>query len=355
MKLLLAFMLIPSMVLGQSGQFKILGRFEFYNHQKIAVETAVTALNDSAYVDCFIKKDKALPFNIVSVENNRFEVEVKYPTPFQISFFDEKEATVSMSDIFFVEPTTIRINVNDLRKSDNLGNQLTSTANQEYQKLREHFKHLPLDDNTRQVKDIALKEAILQKYIKKHPDSYVAMWVLIMDYVNTGYDESMYKNSAFFSHKIKNTLPFKTFIRRINIDRNLLPGSIFPFARYNFGDKLSETLQKNKYTLIDFWASYCKPCIRQHPALSQLNTDFGKNGFAIYGISIDLQESKQKMQAIIQKSKLVWPNYHDANGEQSKKINIYQIPTNFVLDTNGKVIFKDITMEELRKFLIENQ
>ena len=58
--------------------------------------------------------------------------------------------------------------------------------------------------------------------------------------------------------------------------------------------KLSEYIGKNKYTLIDFWASWCSPCCAEMPMLKKIYNKYHKKGFNIIGISLDSDPAKWK-------------------------------------------------------------
>lgn len=80
--------------------------------------------------------------------------------------------------------------------------------------------------------------------------------------------------------------------------------------------------------------------------------DFKLQGFKIIGISIDITTNINAWKNITKEKGLDWIQYLDENGKLSKKLNINSFPTNFLLNEKGEIIQKNITPEELEKFLI---
>jgi len=126
------------------------------------------------------------------------------------------------------------------------------------------------------------------------------------------------------------------------------------------GDTVSLTSFRNKIVLIDFWASWCAPCIKEQPILVKLyekykNSSFtvGK-GFEIFGVSLD--NKKKPWQGVIKKYKISWTQVSDLRfwaSPVAKNYNLQELPFNLLINGNGIIIAKNLHDDELEKALIK--
>ena len=136
------------------------------------------------------------------------------------------------------------------------------------------------------------------------------------------------------------------------IQRALVPGSKFPdFAEKDLdGKPLSIAGYKGKVLLVDFWATWCSPCVKELPSVLATYEKHHSHGFDIVGISLDSSESKLK--EFIASKKMPWRQYYDGKGWESKlggKYGVKSIPATFLLDKTGTIIAKDLRGDDLEK------
>lgn len=111
---------------------------------------------------------------------------------------------------------------------------------------------------------------------------------------------------------------------------------------------------RGKVVLIDFWASWCKPCRKEMPNVIRAYNKFKSKGFEIYGVSLD--KDRDAWLEAISKDGLTWPQVSDLKFWQSEAVQTYaiqSIPFTVLLDKEGKIIATDLRGAELEKKLAE--
>jgi len=117
---------------------------------------------------------------------------------------------------------------------------------------------------------------------------------------------------------------------------------------------LSEYVGKGAYVLIDFWASWCGPCMAELPNVITCYNKYHKKGFDIVGVSLDKEANLWK--EAIRKNKISWPQMSDLAGWQSQAVTVYSfssIPHTVLVDPQGIIIAKDLRGEALNEKLSE--
>lgn len=117
---------------------------------------------------------------------------------------------------------------------------------------------------------------------------------------------------------------------------------------------LSEYAGKGHYVMIDFWASWCGPCIKELPNVLACYEKYHNKGFEVVGVSLDKDANAWK--AAIKDHKLPWPQMSDLAGWQSQAVELYSfsgIPHTVLLDPKGTIIAKDLRGSALGEKLAE--
>lgn len=111
------------------------------------------------------------------------------------------------------------------------------------------------------------------------------------------------------------------------------------------GSPLSLSSLKGKVVLIDFWASWCKPCRKSFPELKATYTTYKNKGFEVFGISVDSDPEDWKK--AVNADKLQWIVVNDASGDIAVKWDVNYIPNSFLLDRQGKIVAINPSHSEL--------
>ncbi|GAB3424650.1 redoxin domain-containing protein [Niabella aquatica] len=120
------------------------------------------------------------------------------------------------------------------------------------------------------------------------------------------------------------------------------------------GRPLALSSFKGKYVLVDFWASWCKPCRMENPNIVAAYNRFKDKNFTILGVSLD--EKKESWLKAIKDDNLTWPQVSDLKFWQSSVVALYGfegIPFNVLVDPEGKIIAQGLRGPELEHKLAE--
>jgi peroxiredoxin len=192
----------------------------------------------------------------------------------------------------------------------------------------------------------------VKEFIRSNPASFVsayAAFALLNPQEDAPFLDSML---VFLEKRIPDSKYVQLLKGALHAMPSLAVGSLAPDISLPQPDgsafKLSSL--KGRYVLIDFWASWCRPCREENPRVVALYHRYKNKGFEILGVSLD--ESKSDWVHAIEKDKLPWHQVSDLKGGVSpvaQKYNVEAIPMTVLLDRQGKVIARNLrgsTLEE---------
>lgn len=182
---------------------------------------------------------------------------------------------------------------------------------------------------------------ILYLYYDAFSDFQISNAILEMD--------STYKTSKYF--KIVNS---KFFGKSFNYVGDV--ASDFTLKdRTGTNITLSEVVKQNKYVLLEFWGSWCGPCIKKARTLIPIYKKYKSKGFEIFGVA--LETKRERWIQAVDREGYKWINVIELENDKSQKYfitklyNVEGYPFNILLDRDMKIIAKDVSAEELEKLI----
>ncbi len=254
--------------------------------------------------------------------------------------------------VVFAEPGKINV----VRQDDGMitikGTPLNN-ANQEFSELRDAIrnKFYQLDRSLDPEELIKQQDAIYDEYtqfvsqrVNANIDNVLGAFIFATnEFPDLESAEAMFRLSQFspeileleFMQEISKTLKIqlRTEVGQPYTDITLAGPDGAPIS-------VSELLSQGKYVLIDFWATWCSPCMAEMPHLKEAYAEYKERGFEIYGVSLD--RSVNDWMGVISQD-LPW--VHVFRGEESTATTDYAvrtIPSNFLISPEGVIVAKDL-------------
>jgi peroxiredoxin len=202
-------------------------------------------------------------------------------------------------------------------------------------------------------------DALLAKHKSEKTDEVAQ--ILYMKYMLYAQVIGDKEKSTELMAQLKKDFPASTLVANIKkqderqaevkkIQSALAEGTTFPdFNETDVkGQPLSIASYKGKVVLIDFWATWCGPCVGELPNVLKTYEKHHPAGFEIIGISLD--KDKSKLESFTKEKNMPWQQFFDGqvwNNKLSTKYGVNSIPATYLLDGEGKIIGKDLRGEEL--------
>ncbi|MDZ7757111.1 TlpA disulfide reductase family protein [Rhodohalobacter sp.] len=142
----------------------------------------------------------------------------------------------------------------------------------------------------------------------------------------------LFAGFSFFSYSVKDSVLTGT---SLSFDEGEEVGS---FALPDMSDvqiELSDIIKDNRYTWINFWASWCGPCREEMPMMSELYNEFAEQGLAI--VAVNVNENKETIQNYLDQYPVPFTVLRDSSGEITQSYNVEALPTSLLVDSTGAV------------------
>lgn len=209
--------------------------------------------------------------------------------------------------------------------------------------------------NKEYEKYIVDSKNLLSELIKEMPESQVAAWALAKQSSDLKPEEffSYYDKLSSFAKEYPSLVAVHELF--VALDRTS-EGKMFVDFTIKNGSlegkdaKFSDFVGKGKYTLVDFWATWCGPCKREIPNLREIYKDFGSD---ITVLSVAVWDKKEATEKFIKQNDMPWNHIIDAQKIPTDIYGIQGIPQIILFAPDGTVVKRDLRGEEIRKTLKE--
>lgn len=115
------------------------------------------------------------------------------------------------------------------------------------------------------------------------------------------------------------------------------------------GRELSAEALRGQVVLLDFWATWCVPCLSEIPYLKEAYARHRDAGLKILGVSLD-QRPRREIESFLRRHEIPWPQVWDGQGfagALARRFGVESLPRSFLVDRRGRIVATDLRGEEL--------
>ena len=192
-------------------------------------------------------------------------------------------------------------------------------------------------------------------FIKEHPQSLVSLYILYREYVSRLSSDDIQRNLSLVDPSLQQHRFAKILRDVINTREKTDIGQQAPdfSALTPEGTRVSlHDFLGRGYLLLDFWASWCGPCRKENPNVVTAYHDYKERGFDILAVSLD--KNRDAWLKGIQQDQLPYHHVSELKYWDSDIARLYgirSIPSNLLIDKNGKIVAKNLRDSDLRETL----
>lgn len=101
-----------------------------------------------------------------------------------------------------------------------------------------------------------------------------------------------------------------------------------------------KTMLEDGPVLLDFWATWCKPCIKAMPKIQSIYEEYGEKGLSVVGVNEDGPRGQSKVKPFLRARKLTFKIGLDSDGSLMRRMRVDALPTTILIDRSGEIVYR---------------
>ena len=325
------------------------------NNNGYVIKGTIEGLQDSVV---YLMNADSQAIDSTTVSNGSFTFKGPVDTP-QMVYLLTTRPIMSL----FLENGKIQINgsITDITRPMTISGTAANEALSEYDQFnREMFMKMQQNQQDPAAIDSlyeAMNEGVRQRLDQNLDNLFgLNLYATLLFYYDSA--DEILAQIAKFPVEMQNT-PELTDLKEFAAKKQMVePGRQYIDIIQNDADgnpiALSSIVGDGKYVLVDFWASWCNPCMREVPYMLQAYAKYHDKGFEIYGVSLDKMADSWK--SAIENHKMDWIhvcNFEAFDSPDAVNYAVRSIPANFLIGPDGKIVATGLRESDLENKLAE--